>query len=226
MKNSLYALLKKDEKQIRSKALQFLTHFNYETVAVNDYILGIGDVPVLLLAHYDIVPKHAPNYIFNENGILSSRTGLGADDRAGMYAIFEIIREHRCHVLFCGGEELGGVGSSRFVSDLGSGCLPQFEVNYCIQLDRRGQNDAVYYRGQNADFEEFVNGFGWQTAAGSFTDICNVCPALGVMGVNLSIGYQNEHTVRETLDTAVLYRNIERVKKMLEGPRFEWQEGT
>lgn len=223
MRNNLYTLLKADEKQVRKIIVKYLKENGYEPIVTKDYIFAIGSVPVMLLAHYDTVPN-PPKYIENKAGVLSAKKGLGADDRAGIYAILEVIRNHHCHVLFCGGEETGGIGSTLFSHDFKSGALPEFDVNYCIQLDRRGSNDAVYYDGDNEEFEDFIEDHGWKSAWGSFTDICNVCPALGVMGVNLSIGYQNEHTKKETLDTAVMNANIKRIPELLDGKKFEWKE--
>lgn len=214
----LYSLLKADEKQARRLAIKDLKANGYEPVVEKDFIYAAGTVPVLLIAHYDTVPK-PPKYIQNKGGILSAKKGLGADDRAGMYAILELIQKHHVHVLFTGGEEIGGIGAEAFTC---SGIKP--EVNYIIQLDRRGENDAVYYELDNPEFEEFITSHGWQTTIGTFTDICIVAPYLGVAAVNLSIGYQNEHHPNETLDLNVMNKNIARVPELLDGEKYEWKE--
>ena len=218
---SLYTLLKADEKQIRKILVKELKDNGYSPIVNPDFIYAKGTVPVMLVAHYDTVPEQ-PKYINNRNGILSAKKGLGADDRAGIYGILEIIKKHHCHVLFTGGEEVGGIGARAFVNSK----ITPTPLNYLIQLDRRGENDAVYYDGDNSEFEDFITGFGWKTAFGSFTDICELAPALGVSAVNLSIGYQNEHTHKETLDTQVMNTNIARVCKMLDGGFYEWKEAV
>ena len=216
---NLYTLLKAREKQVRKICRKELTSYGYDVTVDDDFIYAPGTIPVLLMAHYDTVFKEPPRYIRNKNGILSGKAGLGADDRAGIYSVLEIAREHHVHVLFTGGEEIGCVGAEAFTR---SGIQP--EVNYIIELDRRGENDAVYYEGDSAEFEDFITSFGWETKTGSFTDICVVAPYIGAMAVNLSIGYQNEHRADETLDTAVMNKNIARVKQMLDGEFFEWKE--
>ena len=221
--NNLYTLLKADEKQVRKIIIECLKDNGYDPVVTKDFIYAEGTVPVMLLAHYDTVPK-PPRFIKNDQGILTGftarkMTGLGADDRAGIYAILKTIENHHCHVLFTGGEEIGGVGARAFVR---SEIKP--EVNYCLQFDRRGENDAVYYDGYNEEFEKFITSHGWATAYGTFTDICVVCPHLGVMGVNLSIGYKNEHRQDEMLDTKVMNANIERIPALLDGEKFEYKE--
>ena len=69
---------------------------------------------------------------------------------------------------------------------------------------------------------------GWQTEFGSFTDICEIAPVLGVAAVNLSIGYYNQHTIGEYINLDIVTRNISRVKDIILDidnlPRFEWEE--
>lgn len=216
----IYKLLRATQTQARELAIQELKKNGYTPKVFKDFIYAEGSVPVLLVAHYDTVLKEPPKKIKNTDGVLSSPVGLGADDRAGMYAILEIVKKHHCHVLFTGGEEVGGIGARAFKM---SNLKPN--VNYIIELDRRGSNDAVYYEGANEEFEDFITSHGWKTASGTFTDICVLAPYLGVAAVNLSIGYSYEHQKKETLDTKVLEKNIKRVQELLsEETKFEWIE--
>ena len=72
----------------------------------------------------------------------------------------------KCHVLFCEDEEVGCVGAKKFTR---GSLRPQ--VNYIVELDRRGSNDAVFYRCDNPEFEDFITSFGFETAGGSRSDI-------------------------------------------------------
>lgn len=224
MRNNLYTLLKADEKQMRKIIKKILKENGYKVTSREDFIYAEGTVPVLLVGHYDTVAQ-PPRYIKNDNGVLSGLVNgkphqLGADDRAGIYAILETIRKHHCHVLFTGGEERGGIGAEAFTrSDI------KPDVNYVLEFDRRGSNDAVYYWSENEEFEEFITSHGWETAEGSYTDIVDICPYLGVMGVNLSIGYHLEHTTYETLDTDVMNENIKRIPELLYSEKkYEYKE--
>lgn len=123
--------------------------------------------------------------------------------------ILQIIRTVRCHVLFCEDEEIGGVGADLFVE---SGIRPK--VNFIVELDRRGWNDAVFYECGNLEFVEFVEGFGFREDAGSFSDISILAPHLETAAVNISAGYENEHTRYEHIDLHHAMRNAERVAKM------------
>lgn len=215
----LFSILKANEAQARRLILKDLKANGYKPTVTEDFIYAEGTVPVLLVAHYDTVLDTPPRFIAQKDGVLSGQNGLGADDRAGVYAICEIIKNHHCHVLFTGGEERGCVGADAFTR---SGITPK--VNYIIELDRRGENDAVYYEGDNDEFEAFITEHGWKTACGTFTDIRELAPYIGTAAVNLSIGYQNEHKPNETLDTRVLNENIKRVQLLLDGGFFEWKE--
>ena len=53
------------------------------------------------------------------------------------------------------------------------------------------------------------------TNFGSFSDISFLCPAWEVAGVNLSVGYYNEHSNSEYLCVGQLFDIIEKVKLML-----------
>ena len=121
--------------------------------------------PILPVAHMDIVHKKLPRVEHDhEKNTLWSKTGLGADDRAGVAAILKIIEDgYRPYVLFTDEEESGCVGASIAIKK-----LPVPDIKYIIELDRRGSNDAVYYDNDNPDFEKYVNSFGFTTATGSF----------------------------------------------------------
>ena len=62
--------------------------------------------------------------------------------------ILQILRTTNCHVLLCEDEEVGCIGAKKFTS---GSLRPQ--VNYIVELDRRGSNDAVFYRCDNPEFE-------------------------------------------------------------------------
>jgi hypothetical protein len=95
-----------------------------------------------------------------------------------------------------------------------------------IQLDRRGSDDCVFYDCDNQEFIDYIEAFGFSMNYGSFTDISELCPAWGIAGVNLSVGYRDEHSESEVLFVGQLLATISKVKKMLEAaenaPQFEY----
>ena len=180
----------------------------------NEFVYSEGRLPVLLVAHVDTVHKEPPKEIYHdkEHNVIWSPTGLGGDDRAGVYAILKIIETgRRPHVLFTDGEESGGTGALETIEKLSPP-----DIRMIIELDRKGSNDAVYYNCDCPELEEYINNFGFKTATGSFTDICYLCPHWGVAGVNLSVGYYNAHTEAEYVKLDELEHTIERVKQMLD----------
>lgn len=193
-----------------------------------DYLYAIGDIPIGLVAHVDTVFPEPPEDIYydREKGVMWSPQGLGADDRAGVFAILKIIQSGlRPTVIFTTNEEVGGLGAAQLVKDFPE--CPISNLKYLIQLDRRGTNDCVFYDCYNEDFITYVESFGFIEAFGTFSDIAELCPAWDVVGVNLSIGYENEHTRYEILHLKPWMATIEKVKRMLKEkdiPDFEYIE--
>lgn len=184
-------------------------------VATKDYIVAIGDTPIALVAHADTVFKQLPTHIFydKEKNVMISPEGLGADDRAGIFAIVTLLKsEYRPTIIITTDEEKGGLGAQALVRHMPN---PPTELKYIIQLDRQGSTDCVFYNCDNSDFEEYVETFGFLTNFGSFSDISIICPAWKIAGVNLSIGYYDEHTKSETLYIGQMFSTINKVRLML-----------
>lgn len=192
-----------------------LSEMGFVPISRKGFLYTPGEVPVLLVAHLDTVHPELPEIIcYSKDGrYMMSPQGIGGDDRAGVYMILQILRQVSCHVLFCEDEECGGRGAAVFTR---SGI--SMDVNYIVELDRKGKNDAVYYGCDNQEFREFVAEFGFQEAFGSFSDISILAPYLKTAAVNLSTGYYNAHRSHELIDRGVMVTNIERVKEMIMTP--------
>lgn len=185
-------------------------------VQTKDYVYAKGTIPVALVAHADTVHVSSPKEIFydKEKNVVWSPEGIGADDRAGIYAIIDIIREGlRPTVIICNYEETGGVGARRFVK-----AFPKSEVkiNFMIELDRQGMNDMVFYSCDNPAFEDYLEPYGFKSDWGSFSDIATIAPKWKVAAANLSIGYMDEHTKAERLYVDWMFSTIEKVKNILQ----------
>ena len=177
------------------------------------FLYAEGSTPVLLVAHLDTVHRALPETIcYSADGtVMMSPQGIGGDDRAGVYMILRLIQSCHCHVLFCEDEETGGHGARAFTK---SGIKP--DVNYIVELDRVGDNDAVFYQCRNRQFEQYINGFGFQTAFGSFSDISILAPHLNFAAVNLSTGYYHAHQPGEYVRLDKVEKLISRVEKLLQ----------
>ena len=179
-----------------------------------DYIIAFGDIPIALVAHMDTVFKQPASEIFYDTrkNVIWSPTGLGADDRAGVFAMVQIIKSGlRPHIILTTDEEIGGIGATV----LGKEECPFKDLRYLIELDRRGENDCVFYDCANEEFIDYVETFGFKESFGSFSDISMIAPEWEVAAVNLSVGYRDEHTISEVLFVSHMFNTIDKVKQML-----------
>jgi hypothetical protein len=196
-------ILRLPQKELKAALAEELRERGYEVKVKSGFLYVPGELPVMLIAHLDTVHHYPVKHIcYSKDGkIVMSPEGIGGDDRAGVYMILKIIEQARCHVLFCEDEEIGGQGAQKFTR---SRISP--EINYMVEMDRHGAGDAVFYGCANPEFTEFVCGFGFQEAYGTFSDISVVAPHLGVAAVNISAGYYNEHRTHEHI-------NLEHIKR-------------
>lgn len=208
-------IVKMNEASLLKTMNTYLKRFYNKVTYTKDYVYAIGDIPITLVAHVDTAFKERPEDIFYDRvkNVLWSPQGLGADDRAGVFAIINIVKSGlRPHIIFTTGEEMGGLGA-RVLTYIEP--KPFAEMKYIIQLDRRGKDDCVFYECDNVKFIEYIKSFGFHEEYGSFSDISELCPTWKVAGVNLSIGYKNEHSLIEILYIDYLLSTVEKVKEML-----------
>jgi hypothetical protein len=201
--------------------------------ADGEYLFAKGNIPVLLCAHLDTVHKIKPIeeeiYFDQEKQVMWSPGGIGGDDRCGVFIILNLIFQgYKPHIAFTWNEEIGGVGARSLSLSLDPNRL-DVPINFAIQLDRKGHQESVYYDLDSKPFENYINGFGFKTAIGTYTDICEICPEWGIAGVNLSAGYLHEHTSRELILLNTLEDTMNKVSQILEdqvaNPKpFEYKE--
>ena len=171
----------------------------------------------MLCVHLDTINTHAEkckikpdrDYEYDENlNILglskeSPLHCLGGDDRAGVWIALKIISymeetgNYKYDVGFFEDEEIGCKGSSLFNID-----VDMFELNTTcyIGLDRKSTNgvqELALYGDDNKDLIEIFTDLGYPTDMGSITDASNLSGKVAC--VNLSIGYDHEHTKKEVL---------------------------
>ena len=161
-------ILRLPQMELKKRLKAELKSRGYHITDKPGYLYAGGTIPVLLVAHMDTVHRQPVEQIcYSADGAVTmSPQGIGGDDRCGVWMILQILRTAKCHVLFCEDEEVGCVGAKKFTR---GSLRPQ--VNYIVELDRRGSNDAVFYRCDNPEFEDFVTSFGFETANGSCSDI-------------------------------------------------------
>lgn len=199
-------ILELEELPLKEELKSELSKTYNNVIDSKGFLYAEGEIPVLLIAHLDVVHKNsAPPICWSETKrYIMSPNGIGGDDRCGVYMIMNVIKQLKCHVLFCEQEEVGCLGAKDFCK---SDIKP--DVNYIIEFDRKGSDDSVFYDCDNKSFEDFVNSVGFKTAWGSCSDISHIAPHLGIAAVNLSSGYYNAHSLHEYIDMKIVERNIQ-----------------
>ena len=180
--------------------------------------------PLCLVAHIDTIKREQVKLEQSQNIIRNKYGVLGADDRAGVYGIIQLLylcREHNVpypSVLFTNFEEQGGIGVKCFIDDW-SHAEPFKNTWLFIELDRANANQYVYYS-WDLPFEvkNYVESFGFVEQHGSYSDIADLTEAFLIPSVNLSVGYYNQHTAHEQLHVDELQLTINRVFAMLQNP--------
>lgn len=217
------SIIKMGQQELKTMLFSKLQSMGYKPVSKDGFLYAAGSVPVMLVAHLDTVHHDPVNIICysEDQRYITSPEGIGGDDRCGVYMILEIIQSVGCHVLFTEDEERGCIGARKFAA---SDIVPQ--LNYIVEIDRRGSEDAVFYQCDNPDFTEWVTSFGFRKAHGSFSDICAIAPKLGVAAVNISAGYYNEHSRHEYIDFRAVKKNIQTIYKMVQSQTelYEYME--
>lgn len=185
------------------------------------FIEGNPDTQVVLVAHMDTVGSPNPGELVQDRRVLrtTGASPLGADDRAGVFAAMRIHAsvKRKPHLLFTQGEERGGQGAKEFIKNADL-CAKLSKLRLMIELDRQSGSDYVTYDDKlDNELMWFIEGFGYNKAFGSYSDISTIGPKVKVPSVNLAIGYYSQHTGRERLHLDELFMTINRVTDMLGG---------
>lgn len=211
-------------------ATEILTRLPYEVRVFEDiqgypmaYLVEVGaqNLATLFVAHLDtchnnettlnpIVYDSVKQEIFKEDGEC-----LGADDGAGLWLLYKMIEANIPGAyLFTVGEEHGGVGA-RWIADNAKEFLSKF--HRAIEFDRAGTSSVITHQGwcNRCCSDEFAielsnrlsstsiplyftpDDTGIYTDTAEFTELIPEC-------TNISVGYYNQHSGKETLDIMFL----------------------
>jgi hypothetical protein len=173
------------------------------------FFVYVGESNIMFTSHTDSVHMNSP--LITQDVLLNNHLyckednqPLGADDAAGNWLMFNMIY-HRIPGIyaFFRGEERGGIGSSYCAEhrrDLFEG------VQCAIALDRRGTSSIITHQGAGRGCSDE---FGLSLASvlkmghklddtGIYTDTAEFFHLVPNC-TNVSVGYENEHTKKETL---------------------------
>jgi tripeptide aminopeptidase len=226
-----------EEKTIREFVFERLAPFvDHITVDENGNLLAqkkyrSGHGPTILLnAHLDTVePFEEGRTIIKSENIWSSSNGiLGADDRAGVAVLLETARNlynsqfsGTVKYIFTVEEEIGLVGA-RGVND-----FFLWDVDAAIVTDRRGNGDIVTSCGGvipfcHENYGQFIENIAgekglnqWKCTSGGLSDT-KIWADHGIQSVNLSVGYNHEHSELEFLDIDACFQTVQLLQVFFE----------
>ena len=189
------------------------------------YVRGSRSNKVLLVAHADTVWDREYGYdpgptneIMIEDGnirAVNEEFGLGADDRAGC-AMLWLLKDLGHSLLVTNGEEHGQTGSSWLKSH---NKHIYNEINrdhqFVMEFDRRNGGDFKCYDVGTDEFRSYVTKKTGYTEPDrrATTDMKVLCR--DIPGVNLSVGYHNEHHDNEYLNISEWENTLNVVKEWL-----------
>lgn len=201
-------IIKRTQQELQMWLPDLMRGLGYQKVyAPSEYILCVGEIPVMVVCHMDTVHQHVPKTVLCQHGIMWSPEGIGGDDRCGIYGAIEIAKrcQKRPFILFTTDEEIGGIGVQAFCRDFPEN---EYDIRFLVELDRKGYNDICFYQCDNPDFMEYaMKETTYLEAYGSYTDIVDIMDTWNVAGCNLSCGYYNAHSTSEY----IVLKHLDRV---------------
>ena len=149
----------------------------------------------------DLYPVVVNGNITGLNRVTMTQTGIGGDDKVGVYIALEMLRKFdNIKVAFFRDEEVGCHGS--YDADMGF----FKDCRFVLQCDRRGNDDFITSASgvelSGKSFQDavlpIISGFGYKFAHGMMTDVM----ALKENGIrcsvaNIGCGYYNPHCDNE-----------------------------
>lgn len=215
--NNLLEICEKSQEELKWWLREImLTYYGKKKVKISpDYLYVKGTLPICLVAHLDTVHLQEPKKFLLDTKLhhLFSPTGIGGDDRCGVYIILELLKKgFRPSIIFCCDEEVGGLGAKAFTKVYSS----ISNINWFLEFDRRGKNDVVSYQDGNNELTNVFEQFGFKHSYGSFSDISILAPFYKISAVNISSGYYKAHTKDEYIALDDLDWIIEKAEQVLQ----------
>jgi hypothetical protein len=213
-KDNLEMLLLAPTCHIMPMMKKVLEH-KYDFITDGDnYLMGIpkqNASNVMFVAHVDVVAavKADKKLIWESpNLVRADKSALGADDRAGVFVIYEAVKgatENLPYILLTNYEETGGKGVSQFCK---KEKLPK-GVHFMVEFDRQGFNEYVVYSHTFPDnLKAMMTKLGYEKKHGSFSDVSTLTDTFDIAHINLCVGYSSQHTENENLSVSELMRTV------------------
>jgi tripeptide aminopeptidase len=160
----------------------------HEIVADNEYSVGYDTTNGIIYAY---------------NPVKRNFTGIGGDDKVGIYIALAAVRDFdSIKAVFFRDEEIGCVGSGLADLTFFSDCM------YALQCDRRGYGDFINNISgtdiSSKDFQDdvasIIDGYNYKFTKGMTTDVGKLTSlGVGISCANMSCGYYNPHSPEEII---------------------------
>lgn len=142
--------------------------------------------------------------------------GIGADDRAGCAILWQL-KQSGHSLLITNKEESGCLGAISLTANTELYDEINNTHQYAIEFDRKGNKNCVFYSVSTPEFEKFFcENTNFTKQIGSNSDISVICES--ICGVNMSVGYYNEHSQNEILSLRHWNNSLNAVAKLLNCP--------
>jgi hypothetical protein len=201
----------------------------YQEDGLGNYYIQIGETSTMFTCHLDTADKVQTRvkHVFDGNIIRTDgKSILGADDKAGMTVILYMIKKQVPGLYyFFIGEEVGCIGSRKLANIWTKTEFSKY-IKKIVSFDRRGTDSIITYQmfgrccsdqfaqelanRMNATGNKMkmvLDDTGILTDSAKFVKLVPEC-------TNISVGYQNEHTGRESQDIEFLRRLCNTVVKV------------
>lgn len=174
-----------------------------------NYYIKIGNSPIIFSAHLDTYSKEVLDIKHKIRGNIISTYGdtiLGGDDKSGVTILIYMIHMgvEGMYYFFCG-EEVGCIGSKAVCENVDLSSYTSI-----ISLDRRGYSSVVTHQSQiRTSSDEFSRllvdelssgGLNYKLDEGGIWSDSAIFSKVISECTNISVGYQDEHTPRESQD--------------------------
>ncbi|GEM_PF-5009480 len=163
----------------------------------------------LAVAHMDTI--NIPSGLKIEDGIIKSSV---VDNRLGVYIITELLQRKNINsdLLITTNEEIC-YSSARYF-------IPEKTYNWIYSFDRFGDNAALYQYINSTSWVSELKKHGFKVCTGSYSDIVDMAH-LGASGVNLGIGYcQNHHDVEAFAEIKTTVNQLNKFHRFYEAFQF------
>lgn len=197
-----------------------------------NYYIKIGDPTTMFTSHIDTAdsgqPKEVTHVIKGDIIETDGKTILGADDKAGTTIMIHMIEQGKEGLYyFFLNEEHGCVGSNALKRHLESNKEDELykKITKVVSLDRRDDDSVITFQcGERCCSDEFgdelakrlneAGGFKYKKdPTGAVTDSHHLAGIFSEC-TNLSVGYKDQHSVREEQNIAFLAKLAEACVKV------------